>query len=325
MKNIEQTPTYSIIIPHRNVPDLLRRLLHSIPIREDVEVVVVDDSSNQEFQSDINALESEYKTNAHFIYLDSCHGGGYARNVGLENVNGKWILFADADDYFNYCINDILDEYQNCDADIVFFNANSLDCYLYTTVSRVDHLNCFIKEYNKTQNELLLRYKFSEPWCKMVKRKLISENNIQFEEISIHNDAAYSYLVGYYAKKIKVDNRALYCVTYRDNSVSKGINLKKKLERIGVFARSSRFFKSHAINVSERRHFKLLLELKFEDRNVYKQAFEMLQQYGYSSQEIRIGLLKQIFFNIYEFPYKCANFIIRKLAPVIVYKTKIRS
>ena len=315
---------FSIIIPHHNTPNLLQRLLDSIPQRNDVEIIIVDDNSSPA-SVDFKNFPGLNRERVRIIFDKKGGGGGYARNIGLEHANGKWILFADADDYFNYCINDILDEYQNCDADIIFFNANSLDSYLYTTVNRVDHLNCYIKDYNKTQNELLLRYKFSEPWCKMVKRKLISENNIRFEEISIHNDVAYSYLVGYHAKKILVDTRALYCVTYRDNSVSKGINLKKKLERIGVFARSSRFFKSHAINVCEKRHFKLLLELKFEDRNVYMQAFEMLQQYEYSSWEIRIGLLKQIFFNIFDFPYKCANFIIRKLAPVIIYKTKIRS
>ena len=36
---------YSIIIPHYNSPDLLLRLLKTIPVREDLEVIVVDDNS----------------------------------------------------------------------------------------------------------------------------------------------------------------------------------------------------------------------------------------------------------------------------------------
>lgn len=39
---------YSIIIPHKNIPKLLRRCLDTIPRREDVQVIMVDDNSDQE-------------------------------------------------------------------------------------------------------------------------------------------------------------------------------------------------------------------------------------------------------------------------------------
>ncbi len=37
---------YSFIIPHYNTSDLLQRLIDSIPQREDVEIIVVDDNSD---------------------------------------------------------------------------------------------------------------------------------------------------------------------------------------------------------------------------------------------------------------------------------------
>ena len=37
---------YSFIIPHRNTPKLLQRLLDSIPERDDVEIVIIDDNSD---------------------------------------------------------------------------------------------------------------------------------------------------------------------------------------------------------------------------------------------------------------------------------------
>ena len=37
---------YSIIIPHKNIPELLVRCLNSIPEREDIQVIVVDDCSD---------------------------------------------------------------------------------------------------------------------------------------------------------------------------------------------------------------------------------------------------------------------------------------
>ncbi len=303
---------FSIIIPHHNIPKLLKRLLNSIPKRDDVEIIVVDDKSDQEFISELYGLEKEY-CDAKFVFCDECKGGGAARNVGLQYASGEWILFADADDFFNYCINDALDDYKNSDADVVYFNANSLDCDLYTAINRVGHLNDFIDEYVCSRKDLNLRYKFGEPWCKMVRRRLIIDNNIRFEETSIHNDTAYSYLVGFFAKKILVDRRAIYCVTGRENSVSKGVSFEKKLERVGVFSRSSKFFKSHDIPVTETRHFKQLFELMFENKRFYIQAIDMMNQCGYTSVEIRVGLLKQFVVYLISIPKQWVKHILQRM------------
>ncbi|MDR2475404.1 MAG: glycosyltransferase family 2 protein, partial [Bacteroidales bacterium] len=40
------TFNYSIIIPHKDIPDLLRRCLDSIPYRNDLQIIIVDDNSN---------------------------------------------------------------------------------------------------------------------------------------------------------------------------------------------------------------------------------------------------------------------------------------
>ena len=37
---------YSIVIPHKNAQDLLKYCLDSIPIRDDIQVIVVDDNSD---------------------------------------------------------------------------------------------------------------------------------------------------------------------------------------------------------------------------------------------------------------------------------------
>ena len=36
---------YSFVIPHKNSLDLLQRCLDSIPVRSDIEIIVVDDNS----------------------------------------------------------------------------------------------------------------------------------------------------------------------------------------------------------------------------------------------------------------------------------------
>ena len=200
---------FTVIIPHKNIPLLLERLIKSIPMRDDLEIIVVDDYSDARVVEQLRSLERE---DSKFILNQECHGAGYARNCALPLAKGKWVLFADSDDFFNLGFNDFLNEYTDSDADIVYFNANSVDTDTYEPSNRVDHLHGFIEEYHKDKNkgELIMRYLFTEPWCKMVKREIIESHHIKFEETSIRNDVRYSYLVGHYAAKIIVDDRQLY-------------------------------------------------------------------------------------------------------------------
>ena len=52
---------YTIIIPHKNTPDLLQKCLGSIPERDDAEVIVIDDDSDKDIV-DISRLNLYAKT-----------------------------------------------------------------------------------------------------------------------------------------------------------------------------------------------------------------------------------------------------------------------
>ena len=51
---------YSIIIPHKNIPNLLQRCLDSIPNREDVQIIVVDDNSDPNIVDFVRGKEKGY-------------------------------------------------------------------------------------------------------------------------------------------------------------------------------------------------------------------------------------------------------------------------
>lgn len=247
---------YSIIIPHYNIPTLLRRCLKSIPQNDDIQIIVIDDCSNKESIAQLKEIESQH-SQIQFVYQDKNLGGGAARNKGLSQAKGKFILFADADDFFNYCIEDILQQYKDCDADLIFFNVNAIDNNLYTHSYRCSHINKIFNLYKKNpkQAEFQLRYSYGEPWGKIYRKDFIVQNRIQFEEIKIHNDTQFSYLTGFYAKKIIVDQRALCCITYRQNSVSKQISTDRIITRVSVFSKQHQFLKQHQIDYLDERIF----------------------------------------------------------------------
>lgn len=272
MENTEKI-IFSIIIPHYNLPDKLDRLLSSIPLREDLEIIVVDDCSSN--QLDLLEIVKEKYPRVSFYSTTQNGGGGKARNLGIRKAKGKYIIFADADDFFLSSLNDFLNEYTSEEVDLVFFNALSLDEGSYLPAQR----NLFLthhfseSERKKDPNGLYFRYLFGEPWCKLIRKELIIENNIRFDEISIHNDTTFSYLIGYHAKNIIFDPITVYCIINRPNSVSKQLDSSKIELRLKTFAKKNKFFKDKNIPV-----FDPLILQPFT-ASVKKRKFSQLKYY----------------------------------------------
>lgn len=295
---------YSIIIPHHNIPELLDRCLYSIPKRDDVQIIVVDDCSDIKYNQSIKNIEFKYP-HVQFVYNDVAGGGGKARNIGLLYAKGKYILFADADDYFTPGFEKLLNNNIDNKADIIYFNAISLDSDKYTPAQRASHLNKAIKQYynQKKEAEIFLRYKFGEPWCKMVKSTIIFSNKIKFDETPINNDTKYSYLVGFYAKNIEIIDTACYCVTDRPNSVSKLLNKERSIARVNIFSDADLFFKKHNIPVTTNWHFWELSRQFIYNKNIYQIELSILLKKGYSKKKIVFKMLSNFLQYILLYPF----------------------
>lgn len=277
---------FTVIIPHKNTPNLLERLIKSIPIRDDLEIIVVDDHSDADVV-DFDNFPCSDRPGITVVMNEQCHGAGHARNSALLLAKGEWILFADSDDFFNPGFNDFLNEYQNNDADIIYFNANSVDSETYEPSKRVDHLHEFLEEYHQDPQKgaMVLRYLFTEPWCKMVKRTLIEHYHITFDETIIRNDVRYSYLVGHYAKTILVDDRQLYCVTSRQNSVSRGVGYQASMDELKVFAGWKKFFLDNHVSFElpkfDYRFYNFTRHL-WKDNKLFCEEYRILRKAGLS-------------------------------------------
>ena len=207
---------YSFIIPHKNCPDLLQRCVDSIPERDDVQIIVVDDNRNEGKKPQISRKGIEV------ILLDAeqSKGAGRARNVGLEHAKGKWLLFADCDDYYVSGFLDVLDNYRDEQVDVLYFNATQLH---FSGKPVKSSLNKAIEDYftEHTTNSLdFLKYRIHSPWNKMARKSFIDNYNILFEEVPNGNDTMFSYQVGFFAKKLEVISDKLYIYTMNRKSIT---------------------------------------------------------------------------------------------------------
>lgn len=234
---------YSVIIPHYNSFELLKHLLTTIPERDDIEIIIIDDKS--EFNS-YQKFERIYsKKNIKILRnLSKNKGAGACRNIGLKNARGKWIIFSDADDYFLEDAFKIFDTYNNTNLDIIYFNVTSI--YLGTKEKSERHIEYskLIEDYLKNpKDEKKIRYKYIVPWGKMFKREFISSRKIFFEEIKYSNDLMFSIKSGYYADKIFAEEKNVYCVTKSKGSLTTVLTMESFETRLLAVVRLNKFLK----------------------------------------------------------------------------------
>lgn len=208
---------YSFIIPHYNTPVLLERCVNSIPQREDIQIIVVDDNS------DTGKKPENMRADVEVVLLDVAHskGAGHARNVGIERAQGKWLLFADADDFYREGFLNYLDEHSESPSDVIYFSTDSVNTKTLEPLARTQPWQSLIKEYDgSVERTDAIKYKLHAPWNKMIRAEFISKYRIRFEEVLQGNDAMFSYLVGYFATDIEVIPSDLYTYTYTENSIT---------------------------------------------------------------------------------------------------------
>lgn len=289
--------TFSIIIPHKNIPELLQRCLASIPERDDIQVIIVDDNSDEDIV-DFQNFPGLNRHNTEVYFDKTGKGAGRARNVGLEHAKGEWVLFADADDVFTSEISNILDSIKNRAEDLVFFDVISRD-------SETNIQNNESKFYNDILQNCIIngteRFKlnFETPWGKAIKRTYIKNNHIQFEETYCGNDTRFSVLCSYYTKKIHIINIVGYCWMHRSDSLWHDVNIKWYECRFRVYARLVNFMKKEGVDIQQK---------KYEQNcKYYLSSIRMHSEYNYLTNLIyyiyqtgEIRLTKNVFISLYK-------------------------
>lgn len=220
--------SYSFIIPHKNSPKLLERCLASIPLRNDIEIIIVDDNSSDAEKPLVT------RRDAQIIFLDSkeSKGPGKARNVGLEKAQGKWVLFADCDDYYEKNFVEKLDVYKDSSYDMVFFD-------VYWAISSDGSTDAKGKKYSKVIRMFLqdindlhstcLKHFSNAVWSRMYSHSFLVKNDIRFAEKMKGEDGCFVHYASSLTNNIAAIQDKLYYYVKNESSLVNSRPTKQKI------------------------------------------------------------------------------------------------
>lgn len=90
----------TVIIPVFNQEKLIFRAIESIPCRDDIEIIVIDDYSLDNTLEKLRKFQMESDYNLVILSNEENKGVGYSINRGLDLASGEYVVFLGSDDYF---------------------------------------------------------------------------------------------------------------------------------------------------------------------------------------------------------------------------------
>lgn len=233
---------FSVIVPTwRGAIKYLPRLFDSIPVKDKIEIIVVDNSKNP-------ISREEIKSDREITLLHSAperHAGG-SRNDGMAVAKGKWLLFADSDDFYSEDAFDVYYSMLDTDAEIVYTGMGGIYEDTGEPSNRGDRYAKAVHDYlNGHLSEMSLRLQFSSPCCKMVSNNLVKRHALRYDEVVASNDMYFSMLTGYYAKSITAVDKVTYIATVNRGSLTRRRDYAVSMSRFKVILRYNQFLRKH--------------------------------------------------------------------------------
>lgn len=208
---------YSIIIPAYNCEKTIENTVNSVFTSglSDFEIIIVNDGSKDNTKKICDGL---YEKHRDVICINKENGGvSSARNRGIDEANGEYILFMDSDDTYEpqgfKCPCELLEENN---PDLLIFGL-SFDYYKNNSVYRSDVLTYThegVFEPTQWSNDFINLFNcnsLSSACNKIFKTRIIKENNLYFnKDIFLMED--FLFVLGYlnYTKNILFIKDALY-------------------------------------------------------------------------------------------------------------------
>lgn len=192
MKNY---PLISVVIPVYNAEDYLSQCVESILMQtyDNLEIILVNDASTDSSGLLCDGFRQKSEK-VKVIHKDN-EGAALTRNRGLLEARGEWIIFQDADDFWDDAngLKELMNGYNSIgyEVDLVFFNYKRYFQNSDTYMDRPDFQSVLINTVDKeakVKQLFLNSFIPAPPWGKLIKKELLLKNEIFFPNLRSSED-----------------------------------------------------------------------------------------------------------------------------------------
>tara|TARA_B100000787_G_scaffold145969_1_gene116367 strand:- start:1952 stop:2959 length:1008 start_codon:yes stop_codon:yes gene_type:complete len=216
----------SVIIPCFNVEKYIEKCILSVINNDldlrDLEIILVDDESPDNTVSIVkNMIRSYAKIK---LISQKNKGLGGARNTGVLNASGDYVLFLDADDYLK----------KNALKNVITFaSENKLDILEYGAIGVTEKCD-EVYRYSKSTDIILSGFEYldntnymNSACNKLYAVSFLNNHGLRFEERIFIEDFEFNTRAFYYAKRVKAVEDILGCFVQTSNSITRNISIEK--------------------------------------------------------------------------------------------------
>lgn len=230
-------PKISVIIPIYNVEEYLSECLNSIATQSyhNLDIVCVDDGSTD---NSYNVALEYLKRDDRFRLIKKENGGlSSARNIGLYEACGEYVIFVDSDDLLKKnAVKIMLEEIINADADILVFGAELFPVDTLSSNQKI--ISSCLKTPNRLYlgDSVLTEALFDEKscnifvWNKMYKRNVL-QGRVFDEKILLGEDRCFLFDVFPSVKRLKLIEDNLYMYRQKRKESLTNLYQNKAYER----------------------------------------------------------------------------------------------
>lgn len=224
----------SIIVPAYNCEKYIDECIKSIIKQKNnlVEIIIINDGSTDKTLEKCEKLHKQYK-NIKLINQEN-RGVSYSRNIGIENANGKYIMFVDSDDSLEEESLGKIQQLMTENIDVLRYsynieekNKNIEVIFENKTFDLLKDKSVFFRDFFKKTNQNVI-------WGQAIRKELLNnikfDNNIFFGEDLLFNCQLYNK-----CKFIKYTNTILYNYKQNTDSITKNyrnLKVKSKIENL---------------------------------------------------------------------------------------------
>lgn len=231
-------PTVSVIIPVYNVEKYLNQCVESVVSQtfKDIEIILVNDGSKDasgtlcdEWAKKDNRIKVIHKQNS---------GPAATRNVGTSTASGDWVLYLDSDDWYEQdnLIDTLLCNAAKNGSDIVCFNYRRF----FENSRSFSDILCHTESDDVSVAYMVDNKIFtSSPCLKLIKRSIITDNSIYFEEGILSEDIEFNAKFLLATDKISFCQECVYVYRARENSITTSISKKHVSDLIYIIGKMS--------------------------------------------------------------------------------------